>query len=474
MKKSLLIAAGLLAVVQTQAQTPRRHFTREDNKLHSLIRSIVRSQLPVTAQKPTAIKQRVVAQGTTYFEEGNVYRDSLTFAYSGSNGSRYNHNNVGYNESFEPEYAPMYSDYRYSVSPLDLLADSISYYDEGMLSDVERAWYRSDKKIDSVHTINYEMGNPELSNRTLTRYSPGGYLLQQVTLEPVLGGDWDTLSYRNTAYNNDFTRVLADTSAYMPGAGFFFGNSRYSYNTAGRIDTVYANGTLLGEESKTRMLLDYYTDGKLRKAVQQTFTGGAWQNTQIDSLGYSSNGAYINYWLQMPYEGGVTDPDWHMLTRHFEGANGYPDSVLQYNRITGTSGWAPVVRWNYTYNEYDNPVTFTSTTIADGLEEMDGYINFYYELYDDQTSVKPVSAAADFSIYPNPFSNKINISWKGKPQSRVAVRLINVTGQEVYRSVMQLNAGSNNLDVPGLRSGNYILLLQDEQGKTWSSKLVKQ
>lgn len=478
MKKTFLIAGGIFSLLQVHAQQNSFKHTRSnrpgDNR--AIITSVLKQQFAGrTAQKPTGTQQRVIAQGTTYFDGPDTYQDSLTFSYTGSNGSKYDFNSVGYNEEFDPAYAPMYSDYRYSMNPLNLLADTIVAYSEGELTDLGRAFYRSDKKIDSVTALGFYQGVAESIDKTKTSYSSSGALLRKVLLESNDNGNsYDTVSYSNYSYNNDYTKVLADTNVYDPASGFFVGANRYVYNGAGRLDTVLTYAVLMGDETFSRMLLDYYSNGTLRKTVQQNFVNGAWETSMIDSLGYSSNGEYLAYWLEQPYTDGTPDLVGQTLTRQFAGANGYPDSVLQYSWDDMAGDWVAEVRWNYTYNEYNNPTRFESTAISGTSEEAEGFINFYYELFDNEVSVKPVADNKDFRVYPNPFDSKITIEWKGKAQSDVTVRLVNMVGQEVYRSVRKLNAGSNTLDIPGLSKGNYILLLQDATGKSWSTKMVKQ
>ncbi|RYZ51980.1 MAG: T9SS type A sorting domain-containing protein, partial [Sphingobacteriales bacterium] len=186
-----------------------------------------------------------------------------------------------------------------------------------------------------------------------------------------------------------------------------------------------------------------------------------------DSFGYISAIDYSTFWQENYYDEDEVLADGIRLLRP-AGSNGLPvtASILSYNG----GNWAEDTHLDYTYNSFNNPTRIEGTENGSPV----GTINMYYENYEDGISgIAPVAANKDFSIYPNPFSDKINIEWKGKAQSKITMRMMNILGQEVFANTMILNAGANTVSLPELISGNYILLIQDASGNSWSQKVLK-
>jgi hypothetical protein len=50
---------------------------------------------------------------------------------------------------------------------------------------------------------------------------------------------------------------------------------------------------------------------------------------------------------------------------------------------------------------------------------------------------------------------------------------MNIVGQNVFTVTKYLISGNNNIEFPVLTSRQYVLLIQDEEGNTWSYTLIK-
>jgi hypothetical protein len=476
MKKSLLlVGVSVLSIAQIHAQQNPFNLHNERSKNKAVIQSILKNQFTNnTAQKPTGLQQRVIAEAITTFD-GGTELDSLKYTYTGTNGSRYNYNQIGYPETFDPTYAPMYFDHRYGVDPLNLVADSIINYSEGDLNGMERSFYRPDKKIDSVHS-HYDEGTGPFSHiKTLMHYTAPGVVNAKYTLQTFDNGiSFDTLGYSKYYYNAANTRINADS--FFSNTSPVSSSNKYIYNTASsRLDTIINILVYMGNEQKSRELFDYYNDGKLRKVTQQYFENAEWVTDGYDSLGYTGALDYVTYWQQASvyFDGTDTIKEFY-LQEQYPGANGRPDSVWQYEWDAQNTEWVPLLKFTYEYNSFNNPIKFTAVSVESGPPVTLGYMDFYYETYEDGVSgINPIANNKDFNVYPNPFSNDINIDWKGKQQSNATIRLTNIVGQEVYKTSMKLTTGKNSVSIPSLNSGNYILLIQDADGKSWSSKMVK-
>jgi hypothetical protein len=469
MKKTLLLSTALATGLLATAQTGKiNQLMKHNNEQHiNFINSLLRIQQGATAQKPTGTAQRVIAQ--VYNETG--YSDSTRFKYTGTRGSRYDHNtiNFGYNLEYGSNYAPMIAG-PYQYSPLDMLADSISAYEDTELYQFSNGFYRSDNKLDSF-ALNYLNGSdPADVQKTFHSFYPGGYLKEAVTLSSN-GSSFDTTQVRRLSYNGAYDKVAADTTFANFGGGLTpFLALDYHYNAQGNADTVtssYFTGSVF--EPTEKSIVSYTSSGKIQKiSVYMLNSGNQYQIFQSDSLAYANNADYFTFWESNSFDqDGLVDFGSRMVK--YPGTNGLPDSLTMLS--LNNNVWEEDITLHYTYNNFDNPETLTATT--GGVPE-EGMITFYYETYEDGTSgINPIASNKDFIVYPNPFSNNINIDWKGKQQNNVTIRLTNIVGQEVYKTSMKLTAGRNAISIPALNNGNYILLIQDADGKSWSSKMVK-
>jgi hypothetical protein len=87
----------------------------------------------------------------------------------------------------------------------------------------------------------------------------------------------------------------------------------------------------------------------------------------------------------------------------------------------------------------------------------------------EETSiVKP-----DYTIYPNPSSGKLFISFANKACSAYYVRIVDALGRTMYMLPRPLL--ENGIDVSGLSAGVYELQLTDDKTKiTISKKFIKE
>jgi len=473
MKKNLLLASlAALSIAEASAQHSLdvllgRH--RSERRNADMTARLLQSQSATSAlQKPTAIKQRVIAQALNP-EINNNHIDSTRYAYSGINGSRYSYNmeELNYSEGFTSVYAPMFQLPGIPGS-MDVLADSIIQYDNSGMTNAEKAFYRADKKIDSVI---YRSTGGTSASKTVNVYNPQGHITATYTMQQA-GADWDTVALQRFSYNSAFTQVTRDSSWF----GFTGLVPRevnvYYYNAANQLDS-FINWDLQGAAPVRRQgyYIAYNSGGKIVTIKNYDFDeiNGVASLYSIDSLGYTPGVADFTFYETTQYEEDVLS--YGDRQELFRNAAGLVDSVYFYS-LSGTSPWVQEGKLRFAYNSYGNPETLFAAPV-DMPVEIVAY-RFYYETYDDQTSsVKPLSANQDFTVYPNPFANTINIDWKGRQQSDATVRLVNIMGQEVFQGKMVLKSGQNKLDIPAVTDGSYVLLIQDAAGKSWSTKMIK-
>jgi len=94
------------------------------------------------------------------------------------------------------------------------------------------------------------------------------------------------------------------------------------------------------------------------------------------------------------------------------------------------------------------------------------------------TPVKPVQQYHGFNVtgvYPNPFVDKVVLSYTSGSAQKAAVRIFDNAGKTVYQSNVAVNAGKNNIELNGLnrmKQGAYTIELQTAEGR-FTRQLVK-
>lgn len=473
MKKIFVLSLISCFLSQAQAQSVLPGWAGQNPqavKHLRLVRGLLKQQNSKTgAEKPTAIKQRVIAQ--VFSDDSGA--DSVIFRYSGTRGSAYDFNNidVGYRDYFADFYDP--ADLLYGPAPSSMLADSISGYQDGNQYDLSYAYYREDNQIDS--SFEYDVNGGAPGYKYLKVYDAQGYLSEVYELHYGVSG-YDTMQKQKIYYNNDHSLVLSDTFWAHPPTGFELSSSnQYYYTATGKLDSFIMLNVFGGPlEPSEKTVMTYYPDNRLQTVSVYLISGIAPENRiSRDTFAYAPGINYYtqwveDYWYDGSYEGGFQ-------IRQFPGANGLPDSLQALARDFDTDPWENQASLIYQYNSYNNPMS-AAIDYADGSPG--GEAAFYYEEYDDGDStgsIKPVTTNNDFKIYPNPFSGQICFEYKGKePVQHIRLKLVNSLGQTVFEAGMQLRAGNNYISVPDITPGNYFLVFTTEGGQSWSKPLLKQ
>jgi|GEM_PF-941309 len=471
---AMALGAGFYA--QAQGSTAENLKAKKMKEHHAVVRQLLNRQGSSLAQKPTGTRYRVIAQAVeapSFENPGTTEIDSTRFRYSGTRGSRFDYNSTDllFNEYPEPIYAPAMM-VPYTPDPLNMLADTITSYLDGVLTDASALTYRSDNKVSGLLSTYYNAGGTaDYYDRYYADYNAQGHLTQNLFLGGTASPSaLDSLQKRIVSYNAAFTQVLSDSVYTYDGTAFALEIvARYYYNASNRLDSaIVFNFTSGSAEEAEKLYLDYYSDGKLRRIIASSEADGF---SMADSFAYTTGIDYVTHWdskFTFVFEGEELTFGSRII--RYPGSSGLPDSakVYDFDGISGT--WTEYQTITYSYTSFGEPGTITLTEAGGGAEEVH---RFYYEEYDNGLSISPLAENKEFRVFPNPFQNHLAIDWKGKQQSQVTLRLVNILGQEVYRSGLKLVSGSNRITLPELQPGNYILLLQDAQGKTWSEKLVK-
>ena len=74
----------------------------------------------------------------------------------------------------------------------------------------------------------------------------------------------------------------------------------------------------------------------------------------------------------------------------------------------------------------------------------------------------PIVTTPSINLYPNPAMNEVNINWKNEKTGDADIIITDMTGREVYRSVLNINTASASaqLDIHSLNDGIYFITIK--------------
>lgn len=462
-KKLLSVATALTLLVNASAQnheTPEQELKRSVH--HNYIQQALREQaMAGAAQKPTGSRQRVIAQSTT---SGSSI-DSTSYAYTGTRGSRFNHNAVSYNSIMLPLYAPHFLHPSFDKG-MDVLADTMADYHNGFLRYKDYGTYRPDDKLNLIIT---EFDTTYTYDRSWTQiiYNADG------NIDREYYDLYDLPSLHDTTYLTAYTyqngKVLTDSFWVKENGSWSLVNIKtHSYNSQGKLitDSLFSV-TVSGPELVVHTALTYYPDNRLRTLTTTQFTADSTYVSGFDSLGYTNN---LDYPTFREYRSPVSIFGIRTIREMvYPGASGLPDS-MRHTRIY--NGDTTISSYMYQYNSFDNPERI-SRFVNNSSGTPASVSRFYYEIYDNGLAVADRREEEGPEVFPNPFREHINIVFKGNSNGNYAFRLLNINGKEFYRARVKVTGNAARITVPGLSDGVYLLLLSDGKNRTYSKQLIR-
>jgi|GEM_PF-1454172 len=468
MTSTALLFAGHVMAQDIWAMFKQRS-EQEVKRRETVYRFLNRTNSGASA-RPTALKQRLIA--TSQFTEGQgaIYQDTTRLYYSGMRGSQFDHNGFQYYTditAFNPLMAEVAAGFPNYSSPVE--ADSVIYQvpSENYMQ-IQKAYYNSNGRKDSSRLVT------DGFNQLIVYGYDGGGVLNRITSFSPSG---DTVAQRRIYYNQDHSKILADTIQTwnnMNPAQHQYAYWDYQY-TGEKLDSaryfVIANAM---NELERYFSFSYYPDGALQTVRNRELFDGVLGFEAIDSFVYKPGIAYVAEWYTLNVDPFTGERSGERIVKTFN-AFGLTDSIYVFGRDSDNEAWVEFVRGTMSYNEFDNP---TELAISGDLmgDEITGVFKMYYETYDDQISVSGVASKADaLKAFPNPFKDQVELIWGGSATKQdVQVSIYNSLGQKLHEVKMQLQSGANRILLPAhLASGHYMLKVQDHKGRQWHSKLLK-
>jgi len=461
-RKLFLLPLSLGIISDINAQSIKHNIFRlspEQVKNRKMIGNILNNNPQRgTAHKPTGIKQRVIAQA--FMMDDDI--DSTTYSYSGSNGSSFDYNNfyeLAYSTEFIPDMKPAYIQ-SYIRPSNDVKASEMMSYGDGELYYQTSAIYNSSGKIDSVYAFDI-FSDSDPFKRMGVNYTDEGNFNSAIAALSDDGTVYDYESKREITYAAPGHITGDSVFSYSGSDDWTLAEVHtYHYNSDGRPDSITIDDDVF--------VYAYDADGRVSKAENYMSLGGELVLFMSDSFGYTPGIDYVTYFQEIYYFGDMVEGT---KILQYPGAGGRPDSLEMYDFDEDV--WIKSAVATYSYNSFGNPEHVTIEGTVDG-EPVSAWGRFYYEEYDDASSVDDVAQSKDFGIYPNPFRSELTINYAGKSGTAVSLKLTDITGRSVFNTSLNLQQGINRVAIPEIAPGNYIMMLQGASGKTWSTKLVRQ
>lgn len=239
----------------------------------------------------------------------------------------------------------------------------------------------------------------------------------------------------------------------------------------------------------------------------QSLTSGGWTEENVtgdqswevpaEQYGYNNsycaaisgydNGAQENEnWLISP---AFSPDDYQSLSFSFRNTSGYDGPAMQAYYLYNYSGTitdadqTEISGINWHDGNADWVWTFSGDIDLSDLQGQQAHIGFKYSstnstaakwelddiaLYGKENSTSITETRhTDFSIFPNPAQNILQIS---RPEKLQTVKIFTLRGREIIRTDNKFS----RIDISGLKPGLYFIRLQDSNDNSYSLKLIKQ
>ena len=343
----------------------------------------------------------------------------------------------------------VYPDGRVLFSGSHILTDSI----RGFMGSHELVWFFNNGYLDTTAT--HRSGNGpiyEIEQQPDGKFLCSGWLTQY-------DGQPCSHIFRvhpdgalDTTFHTDFTWGEANAFTTLPD---------------GRI---LASGSLKRTGlSDTLQMVRLMPDGSLDNTFNNALSSPNEDFGELTSLGHTrlDDGRIVLHGNFYSVDGeprrgiALLSENGFLLNDYFNGAGcgNYYDSWLQVNyHYTRGMVQDPSGNW-YIYGTY---IGYDDGTTNDPQQR------FVSRLYGLNVGVREVEEPVQLEVYPNPAHTSTTVRW-ARPGS-TQLRLLDVTGREVYRSAHQGTEAV--LDLGGLPAGPYVIQITDQTHRRWSRTLI--
>lgn len=480
MKKSLtilFIAYGSIANAQKEIQHP--FFMgkgKQPDKFHLHVRNMLRDQQASVAHKTTAIKERVIAETTK--DQNRILMDSTAIKYVGTNGSRFDYNFMTYNYGYA-NFGFTPNNYPYDFSQLDVKHDSLYVWsDEGgglELVYISKAQHNASGSLSEIEEMSYDAGSINNADIYANSFDAQGRLSRLVYLEND-GTGYDSVGKLIRTYDANGRKVADTAYDYSAGSWDMSGLLCYTYNSSGLLDSMYALSSDGTGGWDMDMLYIHTQDalGRLKTVVGYEDYGSGLTAAVADTFTYTGSNNYFTDLVEYQNSGAGLEPS-ISLSKHI-GANNLPDTITYSQYDFSIPDWLPIAQVAISYNSNNNPVKQEVLQNNGGTLDPIAIYDYYYELYDDAPqNVRTTLKNADITLYPNPATSELNMTWADADGKRTTVELVNAAGQKIFAQSFAWKDKNQKITLTNLSQGMYWVVVKNTSGAViFTQSIVKQ
>jgi PKD repeat protein len=226
------------------------------------------------------------------------------------------------------------------------------------------------------------------------------------------------------------------------------------------------------------MCVDFVSLSTNAQSWQWSFPGGMPSSSPMEqpsNVCYNAPGSYDVSLI-------VTNPagiDTFTMTNFIQVGPGTPAPVVTQNGNTLTS--TPAVQYQW----YLNNVAISGATSQQHLAMLSG--NYFVTITDaggctassvpmhvSLVGIEEESPAISFSVYPNPFNDRLTITLSSDHSVTVVLKFFDSIGRQIFSEERRINGAGQVFDysLPGFANGVYFLQCE-AGGKRWTRPIIK-
>jgi|GEM_PF-5108654 len=475
----LLLALALPGIGQ-QKQFDQAKILKEHR---SFMRAVQRLNQQQTAAKTTSVGERPIA-ASRYVKDLGQFKlmDTFKYRYSANRGAAFDYELLDFNMFYSPALETGFA----VNEPLDIMSDTLIWWQRNMnnnqiqIAEKIIASYTPDNRVlDFDEYISWT--GPLSDGVGYTHFYNGAGNVTDMAVRSYMNGQWDSSGRKHFFYDAQ-NRLIADSiTQYQNGVWAPSSKRLYRYDANGNLSHInsffYYMNVWYNDLQDTLM---YYPNNKLQLVIRKMNMDTAWVNYLKDTFAYAPGSDHSILWesyINNPF----ANTGWEGMNRQVKhlNAQGLPDTVVVSQIDMSTGAWVPYLQKAAVYNSFGNPV-FVNTYHIDSLQNVHynspDSMYYFYEQYNlEPTSVAtPGETAGQFTLYPNPAADRLQLKGKAAAGTRMHFSIINNAGQLVVAEQGVWNQ-HYSLSLAGLASGTYHLVVRAPSGAVmYRSSFLKQ
>jgi hypothetical protein len=472
MKKILSLSfILLLSNLISQAQIVSAENVYHRNVLSALLQP--QMQIQHAEMKTTSVvRERLVAQSML---DNTIIPHSLTdsvhLGYTGNRSSSYDFNMMLYAFNYPYGNTPMFNYYGLFTKP-QLLSDTLKRWIVNPVTLLYGYYGKALSNYDALndltnYTINYTDSVTFQNASYQNSYNAAGNIVKGYTFF-MNAGIADSAYAQYYSYNTA-NKIIQDSVFVYTGTGWrIIAKSYYAYDASGNVITIDTYADSVAPLREKLKYINTYDAGNRLLTVQASYFDGTNLVPYVrDTFAYTGGLNFNTSWKEYQYDGinSYWAPNFYEA-KHVNTAS-LPDTIYIQGWDSLANNWVPQTMQTCSYDTFKLPVKLMSY-LYNGTSYpvlASTVTSYYYQRFNDNTAVPDVIKLPDVKIYPNPASEKLNISIGGlAADTRIQIMLYNVKGQKV-RSLNTMWANVLiQIPVADLNTGTYWISIQDVKG----------